>query len=306
MKRDFLSIWDFTRDQLEHLLDQARTLKVQAAAGPLPRSLDGKVLGLLFVKPSTRTRVSFEAAMYRLGGQCLFLTTQDTQLARQEPLRDTARVLSRYLDALVVRTYAHQDVVELGRWASIPVINGLTDLLHPCQVMSDLLTLSEIRGRIDDLKAAWIGDGNNVAHSWIHAAGRLGFTLYLSCPAGYWPDARLIHKVQQEGSGTLVFCDHPRDAVKAVDVINTDVWASMGQEAEAETRRRVFQPFQVNAELVQAAPAHAVVMHCLPAHRGEEITDQVIEGPRSVVFDQAENRLHFQTALLDRLLQRTL
>jgi ornithine carbamoyltransferase len=306
MKRDFLSIWDLSQDELQALIQKAITMKAQWAEGRLSRSMTGKVLGLLFVKPSTRTRVSFEAAMYRMGGNCLFLTSHDTQLSRSEPLSDTARVLSRYIDALVVRTYAHDDVIQLGQWASIPIINGLTDLLHPCQVMSDLLTLAEMRGHLDDLKVAWVGDGNNMAHSWLHAAGRLGFTLYISCPDGYWPDARLVHKVQREGAGTIVLCDRPRDAVKEADAINTDVWTSMGQESEAASRREVFKPFQVNMELLRAAPEHAVVLHCLPAHRGEEITDEVIEGPQSVVFDQAENRLHFQAALLDRLINHTL
>ncbi len=304
MKKDFLSIWDCSKEQIQQLLADAEGRKARWAQGNVARELEGKVLGLLFVKPSTRTRVSFEAAMNRLGGSCLFMTAHDTQLARSEPLSDTARVLSRYIDALVVRTFDHNDVVELAQWASIPIINGLTDLLHPCQVLSDLLTIKENRGSLDDLRVAWVGDGNNMAHSWMHAAGRLGFTLYLSCPQNYWPDAALLYKVQESGGGKIVFCPDPREAVSRADVINTDVWASMGQESEAESRRAVFRPFQVNEALLEAAPAHAVVMHCLPAHRGEEITDAVLEGPRSIVFDQAENRMHFQAALLVRLLGR--
>ncbi len=304
MKRDLLTIWDLTAEEILQLLDLAQRLKSQWAAGRLQPALSQKTLGLLFAKPSTRTRVSFEAAMNRLGGSCLFMNVQDTQLSRAEPLSDTARVLSRYIDVLVVRTYGHDEVETLARHASIPVINGLTDLCHPCQVLSDLLTVVERRGSLENLTVAWIGDGNNMAHSWINASGRLGFRLNISCPDGYWPSARLIERARTEGIAEINLFEDPRRAVSDADVINTDVWASMGQEAEAESRKAVFGPFQVNQELLENAPPEAFVLHCLPAHRGEEITEEVLEGPRSAVWDQAENRLHLQAALLYWLLKR--
>lgn len=302
MKRDLLTLWDLTADEIRRLLHRAHAVKRSWKEGNLEPTLARKTLGLLFTKPSTRTRVSFEAAMHRLGGCCTFLTSRDTQLSRKEPLSDTARVLSRYLDALVVRTYAQEDVETLARYAAIPVINGLTDLCHPCQVLSDLMTVEEARGSLENLHAAWIGDGNNVAHSWIAAAARLGFTLTLACPDGYLPQAAVLERARSEGQGTVRLGSDPKEAVAGADVINTDVWASMGQEAEAAERKRIFAPFQVNAALLEAAPPHALVLHCLPAHRGEEITDDVLEGPRSVVFDQAENRLHLQAALLEWLI----
>lgn len=298
MKRDFLSLWDVTREEILLLIDEALRLKHDWAKGVLKPVLHQKTLGLLFNKPSTRTRVSFEGAMHRLGGNCTFLSVQDTQLSRAEPLSDTARVLSRYIDALVVRTYDHNDVVTLARYASIPVINGLTDLCHPCQVLSDLMTVVEKKERLEGQVVAWIGDGNNMAHSWINASGRLGFRLHISCPEGYWPSAQVLERARREGIADIGLYEDPVEAVKEATVINTDVWASMGHEHEAEKRRLVFQPFQVNAALLARAPKEAIVLHCLPAHRGEEITEDVLEGPQSVVFDQAENRLHAQAALL--------
>ena len=302
MKRDLLTILDLTKEEILYLLEKARKMKSALKRGQLARTLNGKILGLLFTKPSTRTRVSFEAGMCRLGGSCIFLTSKDTQLSRQEPLRDMARVLSGYIDALVVRTYAQEEVEQLARWSSIPVINGLTDRFHPCQVLSDLLTILEHRGTLENLKVAWIGDGNNVAHSWINAAAQLGFTLFISSPTGYWPDAAVLERARSQGNGVFKLCEDPHEAVASVDVINTDVWASMGKEHEADERRRIFAPYQVNSRLLSSAPPHAVVLHCLPAHRGEEITDEVIEGKQSLVFAQAENRLHFQMALMEWLL----
>ncbi|NLJ29789.1 MAG: ornithine carbamoyltransferase [Deltaproteobacteria bacterium] len=301
MKRDLLTIRDLSPEEILYLISRAAELKAKWAQGTFQPTLTGKILGLIFVKPSTRTRVSFEAAMYRLGGQCIFMTAKDSQISRQEPLADTARVMSRYVDALAIRTYAHSDVEELARFSSIPVINGLTDLFHPCQILSDLLTIKEKRGNLDNLCVAWVGDGNNVAHSWINAAALLGFTLYLACPKGYEPDSKILEWGRREGKGKIHLVDDPRKAVATADVLYTDVWASMGQEGEAETRKEVFRPFQINESLLAAAPSHALVLHCLPAHRGEEITDEVMEGPQSVVFDQAENRLHLQMALLDWL-----
>jgi ornithine carbamoyltransferase len=302
MKRDLRTIRDLSASEILSLISMARTMKAEWAQGKLPRSLAGKVIGLIFVKPSTRTRVSFEAAMYRLGGNCLFMTSQDTQISRKEPLSDMARVLSRYVDALVIRTFAQQDVEDLARHASIPVINGLTDDYHPCQVLSDLLTIQEKRGSLDGLRVAWVGDGNNVAHSWINAAAILGFSLLLACPREYSPNAAILDRARSESRGEIRLVTDPREAVASADVLYTDVWASMGQEEEAEARKEVFRPFQINGELLAAAPASAMVYHCLPAHRGEEITEDVMEGPQSVVFDQAENRLHLQMALLDWLL----
>jgi ornithine carbamoyltransferase len=303
MKRDLLTIRDLSADDILHLISKAASMKRELAEGTLQPSLAGKILGLIFVKPSTRTRVSFEAAMVRLGGQCIFMTGQDSQISRQEPLADTARVLSRYVDGLVVRTFAHSDVEELAQFASIPIINGLTDLSHPCQVLSDLLTIQEKFGNVNEITVAWIGDGNNMAHSWINAAARLGFTLYLACPAGYGPHTDILEKARSEREGKIFLVENPREAVASADVLYTDVWASMGQEDQAAARRSVFAPYQINEGLLASAPSHAVVLHCLPAHRGEEITDGVIEGAQSMVFDQAENRMHLQMALLDLLLR---
>lgn len=301
MKRDLLSIRDLNVDEIHMLISAACRMKAEWNGGTLRPTLAGKILGLIFVKPSTRTRVSFEAAMYRLGGRCVFMTAKDTQIARQEPPADTARVLSRYVDVLAVRTYAQEELEELARFASIPVINALTDLFHPCQVLSDLVTVVELRGNLDGLRVAWVGDGNNVAHSWINAAARLGFSLSLACPPGYEPARDVMEWARSEGKGEIRLTHDPGEAVAEADVLYTDVWASMGQEEEAEERRRIFRPYQINGDLLAAAPSHARVFHCLPAHRGEEITDDVMEGPQSVVFDQAENRMHLQMALLDWL-----
>ncbi len=302
MKRDLLTLWDFSAEEILDLISHAGKLKADWARGALKRTMSGKTLGLIFVKPSTRTRVSFEAAMHRLGGNCIFMTEKDTQLSRKEPLRDTARVLSRYIEILVVRTFAQEDVEELARHATIPVINGLTDLCHPCQILGDLLTITEKRGGIEGLHVAWIGDGNNVAHSWIEAAAILGFKLSLACPEGYGPAADVVERARKRGHGEILLTADPREAVASADFVSTDVWASMGQEDETELRRKVFRPYQVNGELLAAAPPRALVLHCLPAHRDEEITDDVMEGPQSSIYDQAENRLHIQMALMDRLL----
>lgn len=303
MKRDLLTIRDLSPPEILQLISRAGEMKAQWSQGSFQPTLTGKVLGLVFVKPSTRTRVSFESAMYRLGGHCIFMTANDTQISRQEPLSDMARVLARYVDAIAVRTYAHTDVEELARYASIPVINALTDLYHPCQILSDLLTIKEKRGSLDDLCVAWVGDGNNVAHSWINAAAVLGFTLYLACPKNYEPRAEILERGRSQGKGKIVSVNDPLEAVRQADVLYTDVWASMGQEAEAEARKEIFRPYQINKALLAAAPPHAMVLHCLPAHRGEEITEEVLEGPQSVVFDQAENRMHLQMALLEWLIQ---
>ncbi len=296
-KRDFLAIPDLTRAEAIRVLDLARAMKAGEYTG---RPLEGKTLAMVFAKSSTRTRVSFEVAAWQLGGHALFLSARDIQLGRGEPIRDTARVLARYVDGIMIRTFDHADVEELARFASVPVINGLTDLLHPCQVLADLMTVREAFGRLDDRVVAWIGDGNNMANSWLNAAALFGFELRLACPPGYDPDPAILARA---GSATTVrLLRDVRDAARGAHVVTTDVWASMGQEEEAETRRRAFAGFLVDDAVMGAAAADAIFLHCLPAHRGEEVTDAVIEGPRSRVWDEAENRLHVQKALLALLM----
>ena len=305
MKKDFISIYDLTRAEIEAILHKAGEIKGMHRQGAAYRPLAGKTLAMIFEKPSTRTRVSFEVGMYQLGGHALSLNPQESQLGRGEPIADTARVLARYVDGIMIRTFAHARVEEMARFASIPVINGLSDLLHPCQILSDIFTITEKRG--DDyrgLKVAYVGDGNNVANSWINGAVRLGFQLSLACPPGYGPDAQILARAQAEGGSRIILTHDPQEAVEQAHVINTDVWASMGQEKEQAKRRKAFQGYQVNADLLSRARPDCLVMHCLPAHRGEEITNEVLEGPQSVVFDQAENRLHVQKAILTLLLEK--
>jgi ornithine carbamoyltransferase len=299
-KRDFLRLTDLDRGELLELLERAAEWKLLGRKGPRP--LDGMTIGLVFEKASTRTRVSFEVAAGQLGGGAIFLSPRDTQLGRGEPIQDTARVLARYLDALVVRTFEHEKLVQIAHHAHIPVINALTDASHPCQVLADLLTTAERFGRDalqkPGLRVAWIGDGNNMANSWLEACALLGFELTLACPSGYDPDAALLARCGGRARVVRV----PGEAASGAHVINTDVWASMGQEAEQARRQRDFAGFIVDEALVARARPDAVVLHCLPAHRGEEISEAVLEGPRSAVFDQAENRLHVQKALLEALL----
>lgn len=264
--------------------------------------LEGKSLGIIFDKPSTRTRISFESAMLQLGGTPIFINAKETQMVRNEPVRDTARVLSRYLHAVAIRTYSQDLLNEFAAFASIPVINALTDLYHPCQVLSDLMTVIEYKGGYTDLKIAWVGDGNNVSHSWINAAAILGLNLTLACPDRYFPHPNVVENALQRKSGKIHLTSNPEEAVKDADVIYTDVWASMGQESEHKARMRVFEPFQLNDALVKLASKNVIVMHCLPAHRGEEITEEVLEGPFSVVWDQAENKLHMHKAILETLM----
>jgi ornithine carbamoyltransferase len=301
MKRDLLTILDLSRAEIDHLLARAHELKAMHKEGRNHRPLEGKTLAMIFDKPSTRTRVSFEAGMAQLGGSIIYLERSQTQLARAEPLADTARVLSRYVDGLVVRTFDQEMLEELAHHATIPIINGLTDTHHPCQVLSDLMTVEERFGRVDGLKVAWVGDGNNVANSWITAALHLDFELFLACPRGYEPDQGLMALAHQK-KRPVHLDEDPSWAVSGAQVVNTDVWASMGQEGEAEARKQVFRPYQVNGELLKKAAPEAIVLHCLPAHRGEEITDEVLDGPQSAAWDQAENRMHFQKALLEWLL----
>jgi ornithine carbamoyltransferase len=296
-KRDFLQIPDLTAEELLELFDLAGRMKSGAYRD---RPLAGKTLAMVFTKSSTRTRVSFEVGTYQLGGHALFLSSRDLQLGRGEPIRDTARVLSRYVDGIMIRTFAHAEVEELARHATVPVINGLTDLLHPCQILADLMTAREEFGSLDGRIVAWIGDGNNVANSWLHAAGVLGFELRLACPEGYEPDREIFERAQEHAAVSIH--EDPEEAVRGAHVVNTDVWASMGQEEETDARRLAFKGFVVDAGLMRHAASDAIFLHCLPAHRGEEVTDEVIEGPQSRVFDEAENRLHVQKALLARLM----
>jgi ornithine carbamoyltransferase len=295
--RHFLAIPDLTRAELLALFDLAARMKRRDYT---EKPLAGKTLGMIFAKSSTRTRVSFEAGAFQLGGHALFLSSRDIQLGRGEPIRDTARVLSRYLDGIMIRTYDHADVEELARFASIPVINGLTDLLHPCQVLADLLTIRESIGGWEGKTVAWIGDGNNMANSWLNAAGTLGFELRLACPEGYDPNPEILERNRKLTRITLT--RDPREAARGAHVVNTDVWASMGQEEEQEQRARAFQGYIVDEALMDTADRSAIFLHCLPAHRGEEVSDGVIEGPKSKVWNQAENRLHAQKALMATLM----
>ena len=298
--RHYLTVSDLASDEILFLINRALKLKNRYKSGQPYRPAIGKVIGLLFEKPSTRTRVSFETAMLQLGGNVTFLSSRDLQLRRGEPLKDTARVLSRYLDCLVVRTFGQEVVDELARWSDIPVINGLTDQHHPCQVLSDIMTVIEHKDEdMGALKVAWVGDGNNVAHSWIQAASRLGFALALACPEGYEPDKEILSIAQAESIVRITLTTDPKEAVESADVINADVWASMGQEEETSKRREIFAPYQINEALLAKAKTDAVVLHCLPAHRGEEISEEVLEGPHSVVWDQAENKMHLHKAILE-------
>jgi ornithine carbamoyltransferase len=302
LKKDFLSVYDLTRRDFDRIFSHAANLKAMLKDGIIYQPLAGKTLGMIFDKSSTRTRLSFEAGMYQLGGLAIYLNSRDTQLGRGETIADTARIVSRYLDAVMIRTFSQESVEEFARHADIPVINGLTDLMHPCQIVSDLFTIVERKGTYAGLKIAYVGDGNNMANSWIDAAAKLPFKLTLACPKGYDPDARILERGKKKASrGVSLFRD-PVQAVKSADVVYTDVWASMGQEAEQEARVKVFEGYQVNRELMRHAKPDAIVMHCLPAHRGEEISAEILDGPRSVVWDQAENRLHVQKAILEILL----
>jgi ornithine carbamoyltransferase len=295
--RDFLAIPDFSRAELLSLFDLAERMR----RGEYRKTpLAGKTLAMIFMKASTRTRVSFEVGTYQLGGHALFLSPRDVQLGRGEPIADTARVLSRYVNGIMIRTFAHQDVEELARYADVPVINGLTDMLHPCQILADILTIRQHLGGLEGKKVAWIGDGNNMANSWINAAYRLGFELTIACPEGYEPADHLLARAQKETKITVT--RDPKQAIEGADVVNTDVWASMGQEGEQKKRERDFAGYTVNQSMMKRAAADAIFLHCLPAHRGEEVAAEVIDGPQSRVWDEAENRLHVQKAILAALI----
>ena len=296
-KRDFLAITDFSRDEIQRLFELAKKMKSRAYR---ETPLSGKTLAMIFAKSSTRTRVSFEVGAYQLGGQALFLSSKDIQIGRGEPIPDTARVLSRYVDGIMIRTFDHGEVEELAQHATIPVINGLTDLTHPCQVLADLFTIQEHLGTWEGKRVAWVGDGNNMANSWLEAAQVLGFELSLACPEGFEPNRAKFEAAQKKAK--IDVTEVPEEAVEGAHVVNTDVWASMGQEGEAEARRNAFKGYTVDADLMKLAAPKAIFLHCLPAHRGEEVTAAVIDGPQSRVWDEAENRLHVQKALLATLL----
>jgi ornithine carbamoyltransferase len=300
VKRDFLTLWDLSADEIAYLVKRASELKSGADAAKCP--LIGRSIGLIFEKASTRTRVSFETGIYQLGGQPVYLSSREIQLGRGETIEDTARTLSRYLSAIVIRTFEQERLEQLARSATVPVINALTDLHHPCQAISDLLTIQEKKGKLKGVHLAYIGDGNNVANSLIEAASRMQMDLTLACPEGYDPDPGVLERARENAKSEIVIIRDPREAAGRADAVYTDVWVSMGQEEESEARRKKFEGYQVNDALLGCAKEDVIVMHCLPAHRGEEISAEVIDGPRSVVFDQAENRLHAQKALLEFLL----
>jgi ornithine carbamoyltransferase len=299
--RDFLSLYDFTQEEINYLLDLAGSLKERQQRGEEHRLLQGKTLGMIFQKSSTRTRVSFEVGIYQLGGQGLFLSSNDLQIGRGEPICDTARTLSRYLDGIMIRTFSHQEVEELAQYATIPVINGLTDLLHPCQVLADLLTIKENKGSLAGLKLTYIGDGNNMAHSLMFGGAKMGMEVVIVSPRGYEPLAEIKERamrIARETGGSITVGDDPLVAAIGADVVYTDVWASMGQEQEQAVRAKAFAGFQVNREIMSLANKDAIVLHCLPAHREEEITGEIMEEYQQVIFDQAENRLHAQKAIM--------
>ncbi len=302
MKKDLTSEYDLTPADFEMILTRAGVLKEMLKKGISYQPLKGKTLGMIFDKASTRTRISFDVGMYQLGGLAVYLNSRDTQLGRGESVADSARVMSRYLNGLMIRTYSQEIVEEYSRFASIPVINGLTDLLHPCQVISDLFTIKENLGAYEGVAVAYIGDGNNLANSWINLAARVPIRLSLACPDGYLPDEAILARGAAENPYGVKLSDRPEEAVAGAQVVYTDVWASMGQEEEKEERERVFASYQVNEGLLKHADPKVIVMHCLPAYRGLEITAEVLEGAHSVVYDQAENRLHVQKAILEILL----
>lgn len=301
MLNHLISLHDVTVDEFHQILDVAQKLKKETKAGIEHHLLKGKTLAMIFTKSSTRTRVSFETGMYQLGGHPMYLNGNDIQLGRGESIYDTANVLSRFVDGIMIRTFAHQDVIDLAKYGSIPVINGLTDLLHPCQALADLLTVYEHKGKLEGLKLAYVGDGNNVAHSLLYAAAKAGMHMSVATPAGYECNAEIVENAKADAKQTgsiLTFTQDPNEAVAGADVVCTDTWVSMGQEAEKAERIKIFKDYQVNAQLFGKANEDAIFIHCLPAYRGYEVTEDIIDGPRSVIFDEAENRLHAQKAVM--------
>ena len=302
MKRDFLSIADYSKSEIEDLFELTAKLKAEVKKGVQHHLCKGKTMAMIFAKPSMRTRVSFETGMYQLGGSALYLSPNEIGIGTREAVKDIARVISRYNDIIMARLFDHAYILELERHAIVPVINGLTDYNHPCQVLGDIFTILEHRGNLGKLKVVFVGDGNNVANSWINLAAKLPMNLTIACPDEYDPDEETLDYARKQKISRIEIERDPALAVKDADVIYTDVWASMGQESESEIRRQIFAPYQVNAQLIRQAKPDVKVLHCLPAHRGEEITDEVIDGPQSIVFDEAENRLHMQKAIIVKLL----
>lgn len=302
VKRDFTRFLDIAEKEARYLLKRAALLKKMKKSGREYKPLKDKTLAMIFEKASTRTRVSFEVGMRELGGNSIFLTPQESQIGRGEPVKDTARVLSRYTDVIVLRTYSQRTIEEFAQWSTVPIINGLSDLYHPCQILSDLLTITEFKGGIKDINIAYIGDGNNIANSWIEAAILLKLNLVVATPPGYEPEWTLVERAKKNNN--FHFTHNPQDAIQDADVVNTDVWVSMGQEKESRKRKKGFASYTINEKLLQRAKQDVIIMHCLPAHRGEEITEEVFERFQQVIFSQAENRLHAQKALLEWIITK--
>lgn len=304
MKRDFIAIADYSKTELEDIFKLSGELKEKTKQGVEHHLCKGKTMAMIFAKPSARTRISFETGMYQLGGYALYLSPQDIGIGKREAVKDIARVISRYNDIIMARLFDHAHILELAKYASVPVINGLTDYNHPCQIMADIFTVLEHRGHLQDIKITYVGDGNNVANSWINLAAKLPMHLVICTPPGYEPDHTTVTYARKQGVSTIEVMTDPVAAVRNADVVYTDVWASMGQESETEARRKIFKDYQLNTALMQHAKSRALVMHCLPAHRGDEITDEVLDSPNSIVFDEAENRMHVQKAIIVTLLNR--
>ena len=302
MKADFISIYDYPREWFEDIFKITEDLKKKKKRGEIYHPLKGKTMAMIFEKPSARTRVSFETGIYQLGGYALYLAPEDIQIGKRESVSDTAKILSRYNDCIMARLFSHKHIVELAKYSTVPVINGLTDILHPCQVTADIFTILEKKGKVDDITIAFVGDGNNIANSWLNMAAKFSFNLSFAIPEGYEPDKKIFERAVKSGISNIQIFREPELAVKNADVIYTDVWTSMGQEEESEQRKIAFKDFQVNNKLLNSARGDCLVMHCLPAHRGEEITKDVVDGSHSIVFDEAENRLHVQKAILIKLL----
>ena len=303
--KSLISINDLTLDEMNAIFDLSADLKKKLKEGVPHKYLEGQTLGMIFSKPSTRTRVSFETGIYQLGGIGMYFGPTDLQLKKSENIHDTSKVLSRYLSSIMIRTFAHQDVIDLAKYASIPIINGLTDLLHPCQVLADLFTILEKKGKLKGLKLAYIGDGNNMAHSLLHGCSKVGMNISVASPKAYKPKEEIVNNALRNAkvmNSKVEILDSPEEAVKEADIIYTDVWASMGQESETLERKKIFAQYQVNEKLVKNAKEDYLFLHCLPAHRGEEVVNEVIDSPNSVVFDEAENRLHVQKAIMVMLM----
>lgn len=302
MHKDFISIADYSRSEIEELFEITRDLKEKTKRGKEHHICKGQTMSMIFAKPSARTRISFETGIYQLGGYALYLAPTDIGIGAREAVKDIAQVISRYNDVIMARLFSHDHMLEMAQYATVPVINGLTDYNHPCQIMADIYTVLEHRKNLDNLKVTYIGDGNNIANSWINLAAKLPMHLIICSPSGYEPDEKTLAYARHEGISQIEVITDPKEAVNESDVVYTDVWASMGLESEAAERKKIFQPYQLNSELMNYARKDALVMHCLPAHRGDEITDEVIDGPQSIVFDEAENRMHVQKAIIAKLL----